>query len=622
MSSFRPSLRVLAPVLAALALWTPSLLRASEPTGPLTAEPTVPRPSTKPCVVPLFTDTELVTGDDVLFDAPSDCPPPWSKIVLEGDLTSVLRSNSVANFRVELFDPNADTRWVLFMGAPQINAGAASWRVERDLTDDAALFRRKGELHVQLDYDWDNTNPTPELSQDSVHGNVRLLFYPQSASEPAPRVPDGVYAQDAPQSLPRNIVKAYVEVLAQGLDEADVDGSSDRFWFACFPTPAYAAYAGLRSPFGLGDQWGASLSSTLLGCNGGSFREVEVWLDGDTFLGIAPLYPWLPSNLHRTFHDTLDAPVPSAHALTFVPYRLDVTPFASKLDNGLPHRLTVRVVGDTGPVPVHARTEAKLFVFLDPRLSVVTGALTRNTLSHARPAVTSTLAGTADAVSGTVDTQASRKMDVEGFVNTSAGRVHSAVHTEVDFQQQSSINVDEIIVLGEHRKRYAILAGLESRVLQSSARVLGGSVLERDATVVHYPLRLAYGMTGVLEDISGDGDLVALPRFAQVVVDQTRSQVTEQWRGAAHYQTALRDHFAGQRQNVFHFGMPERDIDWSSRRDYAFLDTRAGCYTAARLTSFGVLTGSATGAGCPGGVNSNAWYTRPDGSPDNMGWAP
>ena len=221
MASFRPSSRSCLRALAALSLLVPYVSCASEPTGPLTAEPTVPRPSTKPCVVPLFTDTALITGDDVLFAAPPDCPPPWSKIVLEGDLSSVLRSNSVANVRVELFDPNTEARWILYMGAPQINAGATAWRVERDLTDDAALFRRKGELHVQLDYDWDNANPDPDFDQDQARGGVRLLFYPAGTDAPAPRVPDGVYAQDVTQALPRNIVKAYVEVLAQGLDAMD-----------------------------------------------------------------------------------------------------------------------------------------------------------------------------------------------------------------------------------------------------------------------------------------------------------------------------------------------------------------------------------------------------------------
>lgn len=605
-------------VVATVLLVAPTVLFASEPTGPLTAEPTVPRPlTTNPCVVTVYSATDLIANDSMPFERPVDCPPPWSKIVLEADLTSLVRTNSVANMRIQLYDNISNGTWILYMGAPQINAGVPSWRVERDLTDYAALFRAPGEWFIELQHDWDNASPS--FPEDSAQGEVRLLFYPQSVANPAPRVPDGVFAQDVLQTLPRNIVKAYVEVLAQGLDETDLSNSSDRFWYTCMPNGSIATYPALLNQFALGDDWGASLSSTRLGCNGGSFREVEVWLDDRIFLGIAPIFPWLPSNIHRNFRNTLDQPVPSAHGLNFIPYRLDVTPFASELNDGSAHRLTVRVVGDRGPVPVHVRAEGKLFVYRDAKRSVVSGAITRNTLAHATPAVTRSFTPAADALSGTVGTQDSRKMEVVGYVDTSAGRVYSAVYTETYFNNQQSVLVDGLVFPAF--RSYVTLVNLDSRVVQASASLRAGTVIERNVTRVQYPLRLAFGMAGSILDPLGEG-YVAFPARATAIADQTRLQITDQWRGPTRYITALRDHFAGRRSRVYGYSVPDFEYDWASQRDYVFLDTLAGCYTAARITSSGVLVGSSTGTGCPGGVNNNAWHTRPDGSPENMGWVP
>lgn len=616
--SWSLSRRALALAFVTASLSVMSLLSfASEPTGPLTAEPTVPRPlGANPCVVTVFSGVELLQYDSMPFEPPAGCPPPWSKIVLEADVASTWRSNSMANLRIEMSENLSNGRWILYMGAPQINADTPTWRVERDLTDYAALFRTPGEWAIELDHDWDNA--APGIPEDAATGDVRLLFYPQTPDYPAPRVPDGVYAQDILQTFPRNIVKAHVEVLAQGLDEADLSNTSDRFWYSCMPNGSIATYPALLNHFALGDDWGPGLSNSPLGCNGGSFREVEVWLDDRIFLGIAPLYPWLPSNMHRNFRNTFDKPVPSAHALDFIPYRLDVTPFAAKLNDGVAHRLTARVVGDRGTV--HARVEAKLLVYRDPKLTFVPGDITRNTLTHATPVVTRALSATGDVLTGTVGTQASRKMEVVGYVDTSGGRVYSAVVTEAYFNNQQTLRVEGLVF--PNYRVYATILGLDSRVVQGNARVRGGVVIERDVTNVQYPLRLAYGMRGVIRDPYGEG-YFAFPFNAVAVVDQTRLHVGDQWRGATHYVSALRDHFAGRHTREFHYdGTGDVDSDWASQRDYVFLDSRAGCYTAARITAAGALVGSSTGAGCPGGVNNNAWNTRPDGSPDTMGWAP
>ncbi|MGB3628010.1 MAG: peptide-N4-asparagine amidase, partial [Terracidiphilus sp.] len=57
--------------------------------NPATAEPAVPRPSTKPCVVQLFQNLAFDNFTPATFDysPPSSCPGPWAKVVFTADFT-------------------------------------------------------------------------------------------------------------------------------------------------------------------------------------------------------------------------------------------------------------------------------------------------------------------------------------------------------------------------------------------------------------------------------------------------------------------------------------------------------------------------------------------------------
>jgi hypothetical protein len=595
---------------AAMASRSPASVLAamSAPTGPLTVDPTVPRPDTTPCVVELFNGVAITGFDSFSYAPPADCPPPWSKVVFEMDMTSVIRTGSYGNVRISLSHPD-DGDFLIFMGAPQIHAGLASWRVERDLTDYASLLSGTDFLGL-LEHDWDNSSPS--VDEDVVTGSARLVFYPPSATQPAPRVPDVVFTDEHAYTMPRNIVRAYVEVLAQGLDNI---GVSDRLWYTCMPDDQLALFPGLNNPFTIGDDWGATLSSSSIGCNGGSYREVEVLVDG-VLVGTAPIFPWLPSNLHRRFEDTLDLPVPSAHAINFIPYRVDVTPIASRLDDGTPHTLTVRAAGDTQPFGTNFQLDGKLFAYLDPGKTIVTGAVTMNTVSPAMPTVTSAFSPDADRLLGEVDTRVVRDTHLHGYVDTSAGRIYSTVHQHTRFRNTQEVFVDGV-TYPDHRG-YAQHVELHSRVGQTSRRTLGAATLGLDQVVVRYPLKLGFGATGRMED-NGEGGFFAAIDAAAAAVDQLRNQKAYQRRGAVTYASKLRDHFTGRRM---HDEVAGTDVPWRSTHTYSFADSLGDCYRTKRSTNAGALTLGVTGGGCPGGVNSVLWFVRPDGSPDNMGWVP
>ena len=57
----------------------------------VTADPLVPRPHTKSCVVPLFTNYQFAffseTTQNYQFAPPANCPGPWNKVVLDIDFS-------------------------------------------------------------------------------------------------------------------------------------------------------------------------------------------------------------------------------------------------------------------------------------------------------------------------------------------------------------------------------------------------------------------------------------------------------------------------------------------------------------------------------------------------------
>src|SRR5262245_4437097 len=100
---------------------------------PATADPSVPRPPTQPCVVTLFTDVTFAnfSPKPFAYAPPGACAGPWAKVVLEADFAVTAGRQ---------FDRTAN----LWIGGAAIYFGttaepsrtvAPRWHVERDVTD-------------------------------------------------------------------------------------------------------------------------------------------------------------------------------------------------------------------------------------------------------------------------------------------------------------------------------------------------------------------------------------------------------------------------------------------------------------------------------------------------------
>ena len=158
-------------------------------------------------------------------------------------------------------------------------------------------------------------------------GSMALL----NAACGAPRISLNTTASQLSEtfSLPLNIERAELDVFAQSQ-------ANDEFWYTCVPN---------------------DVAGELQSCGGTAFREAEVSIDGEP-AGVAPVYPWIYTG---GIDPLLWRPIPGVQTLNFVPYRVDLTPFAGLLSNGVPHQVAVNVFN----ADFNFATTAALLLYLD-----------------------------------------------------------------------------------------------------------------------------------------------------------------------------------------------------------------------------------------------------------------
>jgi hypothetical protein len=113
------------------------------------------------------------------------------------------------------------------------------------------------------------------------------------------------------------------------------------------------------------------------------------------------------------------------------------------LSNGQPHTITLSVFDQN----FFFAESASLLLFLDHDASQVTGEVTQNTLSAASPVVTENLQGTST-VTGTIGVAENRNFTIEGFVNTSHGKVSTSVSQQQNFSSNQGIDFDVVNFTG------------------------------------------------------------------------------------------------------------------------------------------------------------------------------
>jgi hypothetical protein len=381
----------------------------------VTADPNVIHLSTKPCTVVLFQNASFYDFnlENFNYAPPAECPGPWGKVILVADinLNAGIQYDRTANFWLGPVNIYFGTT-----AEPSPNLGP-SWHIENDLTDYSSIFytAQSGQANIG------NTLCCGLTS--TIYATAVLEFYPLASGQPAPVTADQVYALSAGPSggtvtlnsgtdtlagtftLPTNVQSAYLDVYSQSQ-------SDDEFWYTCVPN---------------------DVSTELESCGNTAFRETEITIDGQP-AGVAPVFPWIFTGGIDPF---LWFPIPGVQTLNFIPYRVNLTPFAGLLSNGQPHTVSLSVYNADS----YFSATASLLVYLDKDSTQVTGAVTQDTLGSPNPAVTENLHVEQNYIHGTVVVSSNRSFFISGYANTSHGTITTQVSQTVKFSSNQYFNI-------------------------------------------------------------------------------------------------------------------------------------------------------------------------------------
>jgi hypothetical protein len=520
---------------------------------PASAEPPVPRPSTTPCTVTLFTDQAFDTYGNQNFSYTPACTGPYSKIVFTADfnVTSGRQYDRTAEFYINGVN-------IFFGTTPEPRSSLSpSWHVERDITDLQSTLATAQSGIATLYNIYNSTY------NGSITGSARILFYPADAGNPAPlSVPDEVVPLSAngedqylntgadqlaqTVALPTNVERAYLDVIAQSQQQ-------DEFWYTNVPS---------------------DVSDELGEAGNTAFREVEVSIDG-TPAGVAPVYPWIFTGGIDPY---LWEPTVGVQTLVFTPFRVDLTPFAATLSDGTPHKVAVSVFNANNYFDV----TAALLIYLDHGSTQVTGAITTNTLASAPSPYVYQDLHTDDLgdVSGAVGVASLRTYSISGYVNTSHGKIETTVNSTVDFGNYQTFDISA----SDYVQTVYQLSG----ALQSTLTTDGALTLEKDQTWA-YPLYVTYNY-----------NTAAAPSYTQdtsVYQRRTYSDV-DKLLGFTFYNLATNEVVntsdnLSVGDSVTHTGASTAHFDGT--------ESTGHCWDRTITSSNSVVTGYTDGASCPGG---------------------
>ena len=522
-----------------------------------TADPPVPHPHTKPCVVHLFKNQEFAdySAQTFTYTPPDRCAAPWAKVIFVGDfnVTEGIQFDRTAAIYVGHVN-------VYYGTTPEPDPSLGpTWHVERDITDYSALLTQpqSGEADI---YNIVNSTYT-----GIIFGTARIEFYPADVLNPVPRTPDdvlpipdaagGAVALSSPTqtlsetfTLPTNVERAYLDVIAQSQQ-------TDEQWFLCPPT---------------------SLETELEDfCGNTAFRETEITIDG-TPAGVAPVYPWIYTGGIDPF---LWAPIPGVQTLNFVPYRVDLTPFASLLSDGQQHTISLSEFN----TEYYFNVYATLLLYQDHGSSQVTGELTENTLSaEPTPTITNNLSvDSSGDVTGNLKVASQRQYTLAGFVNTSHGKVSTKVFETVNFSNTQA---------------YHITATLDVENVTQLTTV-DSTTTTRDGPIAFEQVRhLAFPLTANIAFVANpDGT------FAQKtkIVQKYEINDTERANGIPIYLSILSNGVSSTDDLLVNSSFEiTGNQGQASSQDYFSFDTLHGCYSHSLAAANNVLTGITKGQGC------------------------
>lgn len=522
---------------------------------PATAEPAVTRPNETPCVVQLFSGYTFTnyTPQQFNYAPPSSCTGPWAKVVLDADFSVTAGRQFDRTGSIWLAGTN------IYFGttAEPSHSFGPSWHIERDVTDLTPIFENSSTGEIVLG------NIVNSTYTGVISGSAKLEFYPANSTYPVADAPDAVYPlSNGPLgdnvflstpsdqlattvTLPTNVERAYLNVYLQSQ-------IGDEFWYTCFPN---------------------DLASALYNCGSTAFREGEVTVDGQP-AGVAPVYPWIYTGGIDPY---LWRPIPGVETLDFVPYRVDLTPFAAILSNGQPHRVAVSVFNDGN----YFATNGALLVYRDHGSTQVTGALISDQTQPA-PQVSIGEGVVFDSqgnAKGPINTTATHQVSLDGYVNTSHGRVETTVQQNIVFKNDQQV----VSTSTEFAQNIHQDTQVTSMVQTTTGNTRTAVQVQKD-----WPLTVDYTFT-----VNPDGSAAQVANVSQGKNEQSSTQSSSgtPFRTSLSYTAKASDTLNFATNGTYGPSNPQ------ATQQYIYSTSAGYCYNKTITAKNGVLTGSATG-GC------------------------
>ena len=523
----------------------------------VTADPLVPRPHTKHCEVTLLTNEAFADYNNHTFDftPPADCPGPWAKVIFTGD------------FSIDAGVQFDRTGWV-FLGGVNIYFGTTAeplqnqtdaWHVERDLTDYASLFKTAQTGYMYLG------NTVNSTYTSVLHGTLKLEFYQADFGNPAPRAADKVLSvptngvtgvnNSSPEvtesfTLPTNIESAYIDVIAESQN-------AEEQWFFCLPN---------------------SFASEVNNCGNSAFRQVNVSIDGQP-AGVAPVYPWIYTG---GVDPGLWIPIPGVQTLNFVPYRVDLTPFAGLLSNGQQHTVGVTVYNAFN----FFNLAAALLLYEDHGSKQVTGAVTENTLTAPNPSVAGNVSVDASGNgNGSATVTSSQQYIITGYVNTSHGRVKTTIDGNVNFSNAQTFTVTGNFVYGQDI--------VQTSTSHQKATTQDGFLVTTKESNFSYPFTINY-----LDKAQANGDIVQ----PSTVDQKYLRNETDSIEGFPIFESSVSNEVRSGDTATFVLTPNGYALGpnsgQSSKQIYTYKDSLGNCYSRELKASSNVLNTVTDGQGC------------------------
>ena len=520
------------------------------------ADPKVTRPHTTPCKVTLYQGYKFADFNPKSFTytPPASCPGPWAKVILE------------ANFSINQgrqYDRTAN----IWIGPTNIYFGTTSepshnvsrhWHVERDLTDYSSIFTVSQVGTVDLG------NLVNQIYTGILHGSADILFYPPASGQLPPRSADQVVAfsggptggtvalntttdlLEQTVTLPTNVTDLYFDVFAQSQ-------SGDEFWYTCVPN---------------------DVASELQSCGNTAFREGEVTIDGNP-AGVAPIYPWIYTGGIDPY---LWRPIPGVQTMNFLPYRVNLTPFASTLDDGQPHTIALSVYNANG----YFSATASLLLYVDSTVTQFTGALTQNTLTAPAPSVVENIqVSQKGAITGGVTVKSGHNFTISGYINTPSGPVTTTVNQNINFASAQYFTINST----EYQQNIN-----QSTTINSSVATQNAGGVFADIVSQTWPLTMDITLL-----VNSDGS------FSQTTTSDQYYENDRQSRrnGKTTFSSVVKNQVnPADTLNFDSSGNFTGNTNQSSLQNYLAQDSTGYCYSRSIAANTGLLTSIVDGQGC------------------------